>query len=161
MNALSHGVFAESLVLRNESREAFDQLRTHYYSEFQPEGILESEMVDQLIQSVWRQRRLWNIERSLIDTRIEAMRPAVDAEYKHVDHAARTSMAYTELADRSNALACAHRQEARMRRAFHRALAELRASKMKNEPGPDPACSSVGGLNPRPSAGLQAVRRAA
>lgn len=66
MNALRHGLTAESCVLPGESCEAFDHLRARLVAEFRPVRVLDEILVDRLAGLVWRLRRVGMFERELM-----------------------------------------------------------------------------------------------
>lgn len=57
-NATTHGIFSSLVVLRNESRIDYDALLKGLSEDFQPEGSLESLLVEKLAMLLWRHRRL-------------------------------------------------------------------------------------------------------
>jgi hypothetical protein len=83
-NAIRHGIFSESTLLKGESRSEFESLRIELWEALQPEGKLEELLVDKLASISWRYRRLllaetgeirkqlleWNQERNAQDERI-------------------------------------------------------------------------------------------
>src|SRR5580658_3727799 len=61
-NALKHGIFAESHIIFDESAEALDELTAEYHERFNPADAAERCLVDVLIDSEWRLRRLRRVE---------------------------------------------------------------------------------------------------
>src|SRR5580658_7551944 len=61
-NALKHGIFAESQIIFDESAEALDDLAAEYRERFQSADAAERCLVDVLIDSEWRLRRLRRVE---------------------------------------------------------------------------------------------------
>jgi hypothetical protein len=76
-NALKHGIFAESHIIFDESAEALDDLAAEYRERFDAADAAERCLVDVLIDSEWRLRRLRRVEtqtwakmnRALLDQR--------------------------------------------------------------------------------------------
>lgn len=65
-NALIHGIFAQDTLLDNESRAQYDALLQGYRDDFQPVGTVEDVHVQQLVNLMWRYRRLQQAERAEI-----------------------------------------------------------------------------------------------
>ena len=65
-NAVRHGVYAQSLFIPGEDPAEFEALAARYHRKFQPVDPVEEELVNTLIQSTWRERRLARIEAELI-----------------------------------------------------------------------------------------------
>jgi hypothetical protein len=57
-NALTHGIYAEDLVLEWESADELVRLRDAIWAELQPEGFMEEETVVGIIRLNWLKRRL-------------------------------------------------------------------------------------------------------
>ena len=76
-NALKHGAFADAIILPNEDRGEFEELRADIYEEWDPEGPTEREKVDSIVMNMWRKRRFRKYIQSgiakavLIDTEFE------------------------------------------------------------------------------------------
>src|SRR3979411_1772883 len=66
-NALTHGMCAKALVLTNENVAHFEEVRRQYLDQLKPVGIIENDLVDELIAARWRQRRGWAVETAMID----------------------------------------------------------------------------------------------
>jgi hypothetical protein len=61
-NALKHGIFAEAHIIFDESAEALAELDAEYRERFNPADAAERCLVDVLIDSEWRLRRLRRVE---------------------------------------------------------------------------------------------------
>jgi len=62
LNAVKYGIFSGVLLLDSESKEEFEKLVSGLREHCQPVGELEEILVDQLISSFWRLRRLLTAE---------------------------------------------------------------------------------------------------
>src|SRR5215217_956813 len=62
LNALRHGLRSEEILLPGEDGEALTELGQSLRGELQPVGELESLLVDRIIASYWRLRRLGRVE---------------------------------------------------------------------------------------------------
>jgi hypothetical protein len=81
-NALKHGLLAQAVVLRDEDEAEFEQFASSLFDELEPEGELESLLVDRIAACAWRLRRLLRIETGIF-----------------------TREVYSELADRAHTMA--------------------------------------------------------
>jgi hypothetical protein len=62
LNALRHGLLSQEILLPGEDEEALRELGQNLKVELQPVGELESLLVDRIIASYWRLRRLGRVE---------------------------------------------------------------------------------------------------
>lgn len=57
------------MMFENDEEEAlFDSLRLEYHARYKPVGLLEEEYVDDIVDIVWRQRRMCEIELTALET---------------------------------------------------------------------------------------------
>jgi len=71
-NALKHGIFCKTVLLKDESQSEFDSLLDGLVDALQPEGALEELLVEKLATLAWRQRRLLLAESAEIENNKEA-----------------------------------------------------------------------------------------
>src|SRR5215208_5294387 len=62
LNALRHGILAKETLLPEEDGEALSELGQTLRAELQPVGELENLLVDRIVASYWRLRRLGQVE---------------------------------------------------------------------------------------------------
>ena len=62
LNALKHGLLSRETLLPGENEEALRELGERLRDELQPVGELENLLVDRIIASYWRLRRLGRVE---------------------------------------------------------------------------------------------------
>src|SRR5215470_4745187 len=74
-NAMKHGIDAASLVIPGEDPSELAQLAEDFHKEYQPEGALESVLVQTLVRSEWSRRRYFRIEAQLYGTMAERLEP--------------------------------------------------------------------------------------
>jgi hypothetical protein len=67
LNAVKHGILSKELILPHESREEYDELLQGLQAEYQPQGITEGLLVEELASIVWRKRRVLSAERAKIN----------------------------------------------------------------------------------------------
>lgn len=70
-NARKHGLFSKAVLLQDELRAEYDVLLNGLMEDFQPEGKLETVLVENLAAVLWRKRRLLQVETARISNRIE------------------------------------------------------------------------------------------
>jgi len=155
INSLRHGLLASCLVLRTESEPEFLAILNGYLDEYQPEGQTENRLIEEIAAAQWLQERCWALSSSLIDITMDRMEQEIAAEFREIDNATRTALAFVQQADQSAGLALLHRYAARHSREWHRAIDKLRAiqkerreaansplKELPNEPDPTPAPST-------------------
>jgi hypothetical protein len=71
MNALKSGIDAESSVIPGEDAAALAALTERFYQDCQPQTIIESTLVDNIIRASWRLRRFDRIDAELLIYKIE------------------------------------------------------------------------------------------
>jgi len=62
LNALKHGLLSKEVLLPGEDEEALTELDEHLRDELQPVGELENLLVERIVASYWRLRRLEQVE---------------------------------------------------------------------------------------------------
>src|SRR5262249_4437431 len=65
-NALKHGAYAHAAVIPGENEEDLLSAIQQYYDEFKPVGVVETELVDTLIESGWEKERTALLEAAAI-----------------------------------------------------------------------------------------------
>lgn len=66
-NALKHGIFSKEILVKGESGAEFDSLLRGLRKDLQPQGTLETLLVDNLAVDFWRKRRLLLAENAEIE----------------------------------------------------------------------------------------------
>jgi hypothetical protein len=61
-NAMKHGLLSKDILLPEEDEAALMELSEHLRNQLQPVGELESQLVERIISSTWRLRRLGRVE---------------------------------------------------------------------------------------------------
>jgi hypothetical protein len=64
-NAVRHGLLAEEVLIAGEDEAAFADLGERLRDELQPVGELDSTLVDRIIGTSWRLRRIGRVEASI------------------------------------------------------------------------------------------------
>ena len=120
LNGVTHGLTAETIVLKGESEADFTNLLASLEAEHDPVSATEEALVGQLAMATWRLRRLYHAEAGFYTFKIK---DTVDSKKsRNLDDAAHMGL----IADWNNkTLDMFNRQEARLERTFYRALHEL------------------------------------
>jgi hypothetical protein len=71
-NAVRHGLRAQHVLIAGESLEEFDRLHEAMIAEQVPVGVLEHELVEKIVVSLWRLKRARRIEVEIIEHLSEA-----------------------------------------------------------------------------------------
>src|SRR5713226_2629466 len=143
-NRTSHGLTAKSIVLPGESNEEYQLLFDAYVDQFNPQGLVEMELVETMTAARWRLRRLNQIETNLLSTELVRRAEAIDAEFNDMEDGDRLAWVFQKLADRGQSLALLVRYEATITRSYDRAFKQLRLLQsdpnrpQRNEPSPAP-----------------------
>jgi len=144
LNALRHGLAARTVCLTEKERPIFDAMVEAYNQRFRPADDVEEDLVEQMCVAKWRQRRCWSMETAALNVQVRRDRRAVDQEFVELDDMTRNTLAFMNLTEKNDLLQVLGRYEASARRAYHRALKDLRdlqaerKAKLPNEPtGPD------------------------
>ena len=128
-NAITHGMCADCVVMKIESRDGFLEFLQQLNDRFRPADEVEYSIVEDMDAAYWRQRRAWSIETNLFNTQI-ALQPEGGI-----------AAAFVFLAGDSS-LALLHRYETRSSLTFQRALRTFLLLREKvpipNEPSPEP-----------------------
>src|ERR1700724_2531081 len=143
LNAVKHGLTAETVVLPNESQEEYQAELHDYLQHFAPANKPETDLVLQLASAQWRLARYTAVETSLFDIQMEKSRKYIDKEWKNIDESRRVALAFQTLSGAHSPLALLNRYQARLHHEYQRILKSLlhnRASrraaeaKLQNEP---------------------------
>ncbi len=115
-NAYRHGLFASCVLLKEESRDNFEELHRQFRDRFLPVDGVEDGLIEEMVSSFWRMRRVCAMETTLMKSNIQ--------DQGDTDPALRPAYAFTSLAA-SPEFNLLHRHEARLQRMFQRALDNL------------------------------------
>jgi hypothetical protein len=128
LNGVTHGLTAETLVLRGESEADFKAVFESLEAKYQPETPTEETLVADLAMATWRRRRLYNMEAGYYNVRLGEL--AFSADHQKRDDSCRLGM----VADsNTNIMALIGRQEARLERSYYKALHELQRLRKERE----------------------------
>jgi hypothetical protein len=143
LNAVKHGLSAETVVLLHESEEQYHAELQAYLQHFDPANKPEDDLVRQLASAHWRLARYTGIETSLMEMEMKKRRKYVTADWKDIDDRSRLALAFESLSGANHSLALLNRYESRLQHEYQRilkALLQLQAArrsaqaKLQNEP---------------------------
>ena len=97
MNALKHGLTARTVVLSNENGDEYDGLLESYIKDLQPTGPVEMDLVIEMANAKWRQRRLCKIESELFERQMDEQTGQIGADYKSYDEISEQTYAFRML----------------------------------------------------------------
>ncbi len=132
LNALRHGFTSKQIVLNTEDEAAFQTFHAEFVDEYQPSSPTERMLVDEVAVAAWRLRRMQSLETALLDVRFVLEPGFWDPETRNKfdqQDPSWTRFRQVEAFKTGDALECLSRYEARARRSFYKALAELRRHK--------------------------------
>jgi hypothetical protein len=120
-NALKHGVLSRETLLLDEDAAAFQKLAEALWSYWQPVGAQEEVLVEQVVQTVWRLRRLGRAEAGVF------ARECYSAPGERTAEAVTLLLghAFTRGSQNSFAFPTLSRYEAGIERSYYRAVHEL------------------------------------
>src|SRR5881628_3213748 len=121
LNGLKHGLTVSTLVLKGESESDFESLLDSFEAEHRPSTPTEEALVRQMAMAQWRLRRLYHVEAGFFTARLHDLR----RDFKTPQFADRLATIVRDDCRNANALVNLSRYEARLERAFYRALQEL------------------------------------
>jgi hypothetical protein len=128
LNGVTHGLTAETLVLKGESESDFKAIFESLEAEHGPTTPTEETLVAHLAMATWRLRRLYNTEAGFYNVGLIDL-----TNYERTKNLA-FSTRLGEVAKRNNnTLALIGRQEARLERTYYRALHELQRIRKERE----------------------------
>src|SRR5271168_3951324 len=115
-NSLRHGLLAKCILIKHESKEAFQKLLDFHINKFKPADDVELGLVEEMVAAQWRMRRVWTIETTLLDEAIEKRTDSTNER--------RIAAAFSELAG-GNQLNLLDRYESRLQRMYQRSRKTL------------------------------------
>jgi hypothetical protein len=122
-NAMRHGLLSRSVVLQNESQDAFREQLEQYVQSFDPQIPVEMDMIEEMTSAYWRMRRLWAVETRMWDEQLDQQTSG--------DQMTRLTGSFGMLAD-TNRFGVLNRYEARLHRIYQRALKNLLLLRSQN-----------------------------
>ena len=155
-NAIKHGLLSSKLfVLQNEKAEDFAAYIADMVELYNPANSLEIDLLVEMVGARWRLRRLWAMEAGTFELAVDAQYPDLQRRAPDLPENARLSLAFGKIAADDKALSLAVRYEARIRRSFERAHADLlRIQKIRLEAEAEANAEERPRPNPSPPSAL-------
>jgi hypothetical protein len=79
LNALKHGLSAQTIIIKGESAKDFETLHNNFIEDLAPVDAMEDELVWKITMAVWRLRRVHRIEAYLFRSELESNVDDVDS----------------------------------------------------------------------------------
>lgn len=137
-NAMKHGLAGGPIVLPYESQREFDALRADFMRHFKPANSVERDLVDEIVCSRWRLRRIERMECALMSQAVERQ---LEMLGEAADIATAEALAFSEMAENSKGLRLVERYGRSLRRSYEKAWQELvrlqQERAEQNEPEPE------------------------
>src|SRR5687768_8993038 len=134
-NALKHGMHSSAVVLNSETSSLYDSLLSDYVAEYQPADRREHDLVEAIVDAMWRLNRILTIECTSLDYEIDKKRKQPVEASAAVDEGTLAALAFAKLAASGNTLGLLSRHEGRIRRTIERSHNRLiEMQKCRNEP---------------------------
>ena len=121
-NARTHGLTGGTVVLPHESQANYDALRDSFLKRFRPTDATELDLLQEMVDSRWRLRRIEAMEAALIQKGINEQMEAMGED---ADPETARFLAYAELAENSKGLRLLNRYAKDLRRSYEKALKEF------------------------------------
>jgi len=123
MNAFRHGLTGQTVVLPAEDHSAYESHSKSFLNEYHPKDATETQLVQSLIDTSWRQNRAAAIETNLFSLGITEMEDHIRVNHPEAEAALAMALAFRE---HMRAFANISTQSQRLARQFERTLALLR-----------------------------------
>jgi hypothetical protein len=125
-NALKHGLLAQEVLLPEEDEEALRELDERLRAELRPEGEMEDLLVEQIVATQWRLRRMRRVETGVFDWESSsAVSSAADSFRPLPEGTSMLGLSFIRDANGSNAFSKLSRYETAIERSLYKALHEL------------------------------------
>jgi hypothetical protein len=137
--SLKHGLTSKCVVLANECPRKYEALREEYFREWQPQGPTETDLLINIVNCVWRLRRIWAMETAMMDSIMFYKREEFEECYETRTAQMRAADAFCAInaINRFN-FQTLHRYETTLTRSYERSLATLRKLRRSRGLSADP-----------------------
>jgi len=134
-NAFQHGLYSSTLVLDCEDKDLYNELYLGFHSRFRPVDLVELELVDRLVATVWRLRRITAIEAGMLNLAQSRAAGEICFDYPR---SAKEDLGFAFHPKGGNEkpnLTEISLQRGRIERAYYRALTELKCLQQERPAG--------------------------
>src|ERR1700722_12776442 len=125
LNALTHGLTAQTVVLFNESADQYQAQLHDYLDHFRPQSKPEDDLVHQLAAAHWRVARYAGVESGLLEQRMHDQEERYGDELEGWPEHHRVAFAFKALSGDNSSLALLNRYQARVNHEYQRILKTL------------------------------------
>src|SRR5205814_8174105 len=135
LNAMKHGLTSHTCaVLPGEDAEEYRALSEQVHHEQRPAGVLQKELVDHLVQLIWKLRRIPGIENAIVQRELKSMhriqkmhRHCKGEPYFETDESSPTlaDVLASQFMSESNGMSRLEIYRLRLERAMHATLRQL------------------------------------
>ena len=122
-NALKHGLRAKEPLIPGEDPDEFDRHSAEHIFQLHPDGILEENLVDQLIDLSWRLKRCGRLEAAMLNELHDTTTEQSESEDRDTDQIFGKSLLNSNGLTQLNRMG---RYEAQLSRQYHRVMKEFR-----------------------------------
>ena len=123
---------ASAAFFNDEDRQRFNALHEQYIQTIKPVNIVEADMVYEMVESLYQERRCCALENCIIQLQTQALNPGkFNVDLENLDAFERQALAFLELAEESKALQHLSRYRAEHNRRFHRSMRLLMTIRAK------------------------------
>jgi hypothetical protein len=141
-NALKHGLLAQEVLLPDEDEKVLMEFDERLRAELRPEGEMEDLLVEQIVATQWRLRRMRRVEAGVFDWESSsAARSAANSLSPLPEGTSMVGLSFIRDANSSNAFSKLSRYETAIERSLYKALHELQrlqAARRAEEDVPPP-----------------------
>ena len=142
-NALKHGIYTKDVVLPTEDVTQYRELLAAFRLEYEPETPTETYLIENVVSSIWRRRRVQASEVGLQDLLRCEQAERIEANFENISTNAEMANAMRSDFTHGRMLSDLWRHDARLERSISRSLKELQRLKSlrpnePNQPGPQP-----------------------
>ena len=124
MNALKHGLTARTVLFSNDNHDEYNALLESYIQSLQPIDPVEMDLVVDMVNAKWQQRRVQKLETELFDREMDEQKERLNEKYESYDETFEQTYAFRMLTH-CPSLQMLHREASRLERTYHRALNDL------------------------------------
>ena len=124
MNALKHGLTARTVLFSNDNHDEYNALLESYIESLQPIDPVEMDLVVDMVNAKWQQRRVQKLETELFDREMDEQKERLNEKYESYDATFEQTHAFRMLTH-CPAMRMLHREASRLKRDHSRALNDL------------------------------------
>src|SRR6266404_6579402 len=121
---LKHGIAARTVLFSNDNHAEYDVLLESYIQSLQAIDPVEMDLVVEMVNAKWQQRRVQKFETELFDRKMEEEKEELDEDYESYSEIFEQTHAF-QMLTYSPSLQMLHREASRLERTYHRALNNL------------------------------------